>query len=267
MGEETGLGRARELLRRHQEESRQARSFTLLGREWELHPGVFSPDWTPVTELFTSWIPYPHGGSFLEMGSGAGVTAVWAALQGCREVLALDIARAAVDNTLANARRHGVTDRLKALRSDLFTVLAPGKVFDLVFWNSNFVETPAAADNETELHHAFFDPAYEAHRRYLEQAPAHLTPGGRLLLGFSSLGNHRHLRELVEDQGLEMSLLRKEVRQLPVTVEFQLLELRPARGRGWPEIAVDKHRLGAVTPTRLPPAAQRSADPSGGPHV
>ncbi|MFD9905834.1 methyltransferase [Streptomyces sp. NPDC059063] len=236
MSDESALARAGELLRRHQE-TREVRSFTLLDREWELHPDVFSPDWTPVTELFTSWIPYPRGGSFLEMGSGAGVTAVWAALRGCREVLALDISRASVANTRANAALHGVTDRLNALRSDLFTVLAPGKAFDTVFWNSNFVETPEHVGNDTELHHAYFDPAYTAHRRFLEQAPSHLTPDGRLLLGFSSLGNWPHLRKLAEDRGLEIELLRSEVAQLPLTVEFQLLELRPAQGRGWREIA------------------------------
>jgi len=236
MSETTGMDRATELLRMHQEEERQPRSFTLLDREWELHPGVFSPDRTPVTELFTSWIPYPPGGSFLEMGSGAGVTAVWAALKGCREVLALDISRAAVANTRANAERHGVTDRLNVLRSDLFTVLPPNRAFDTVFWNSNFVETPQNARNDTELHHAFFDPGYTAHRRYLQQGPAHLNPGGRLLLGFSSLGNQAHLRELARKRGLETVLLRSEVRHLPVTVEFQLLELLPAHGRDWREI-------------------------------
>ena len=87
--------------------------FRLLDRDWTLLDGVFSPVRTPVTGLFSQWLPYPAGGTFLEMGSGAGVTAVLAALAGCRSVTALDISAAAVENTRRNAERHGVAGRVR----------------------------------------------------------------------------------------------------------------------------------------------------------
>jgi release factor glutamine methyltransferase len=210
-------------LRRHVEDLERPAEFHLLEREWDLLPGVFAPIYTPVTELFTSWLPYPVGGDFLEMGCGAGVTAVMAALAGCRHVTATDISDDAVENTRRNARRHGVEDRLRVARSNLFDEL-PDERFDMIFWNSNFVEPPAEFVNETDLHHAFFDPGYDAHGRFLREAPRHLRDNGRLLLGFSDLGNGELLSRQAAEAGLDVTTVRAE-RHDPV--EFQLLEFRP----------------------------------------
>jgi release factor glutamine methyltransferase len=223
---ERGLDRARGLLRRHVEEVGAPVRFDLLGREWDLLPGVFSPAYTPITELLSAWIPYPVGGSFLEVGSGAGVTAVTAALAGCQRVTALDISQAAVENTRRNVERHGVTDRVRVVRSDLFDALDEADLFDVVFWNSNFVEAPADFRQETELHHAFFDPQYRAHARYVREGPGRLTAGGRLLLGFADVGSADRLRDLCAAAGLEIAVLRSARRDLEISIEFQLLELR-----------------------------------------
>ncbi|MCX5206812.1 methyltransferase [Streptomyces sp. NBC_00237] len=228
--DDAGFARGSDLLRRHQQDDRRAAEFTLLDRTWTLLDGVFSPTYTPVTELFSSWLPYPQGGSFLEMGSGAGVTAVIAAQSGCRSVTALDISAAAVENTRRNIERHEVGDSARVLHSDLFSALEPDERFDLIFWNSNFAEAPDDFVNETDLHHAFFDPRYDAHRRFARDAPGHLAEGGRLLLGFSSIGNSALLASVCAEAGLAVDVLRTE-RRTPdpdTTLEFQLLELRPA---------------------------------------
>ncbi|MFE9317106.1 hypothetical protein ACFYNV_18625 [Streptomyces albidoflavus] len=60
--------------------------------------------------------------------------------------------------------------------SDLFVALGPEDRFDLVYWNSNFAEPPEGVVNETALHHAFFDPGYDAHRRFLREAPGPAEP-------------------------------------------------------------------------------------------
>jgi release factor glutamine methyltransferase len=199
--------------------------FSLLGRAWDLLDGVFAPSFTPVTELFTTWLPYPVGGSFLEMGCGAGVTTVIAAQSGCSDVTALDIAASAVENTRRNVVRHAVADRVRVLRSDLFDALDPGEQFDMIFWNSNFVEMATDFVNHTDLHHAFFDPGYETHRRYLQDAPGYLSAHGRLLLGFADVGNWPLLRALCTEHRLEIDVLHSQRRQLEISIEFQLLEL------------------------------------------
>ncbi|GAA4535619.1 methyltransferase [Amycolatopsis samaneae] len=189
--------------------------------------GVFSPAVTPATRLFTSWLPYPAGGRFLEIGPGAGVTAVTAAVSGCASVTAVDISRAAVENTRRNAELHGVAGIVRARHGDLFEPLEESERFDLIFWNSNFVETAPDAVNETELHHAFYDPGFLAHRRFLAEAPGRLAEGGRLLLGFSDIGSWKSLRRLCSELGLVIDVLRTERLDLDDPVELQLLELRP----------------------------------------
>jgi release factor glutamine methyltransferase len=230
--DDTGFRRGAALMRRHLEDDRRPGEFTLLGRTWELLDGVFSPTYTPVTALFSGWLPYPVGGTFLEVGSGAGVTSVVAAQAGCAAVTALDISSAAVENTRRNAARHGVGDRVRVLHSDLFAALDPDERFDLIYWNSNFAEAPRDFVNATDLHHAFFDPRYDAHRRFVREAPARLTDSGRLLLGFSTIGNTDLLAEICAEAGLTVEVSRSERHRVDAdtVLEFQLLELRRAGG-------------------------------------
>jgi release factor glutamine methyltransferase len=228
--DDIGFDRGSDLLKRHLACDDEPTEFTLMGRTWLLLGGVFNPSYTPVTQLFSEHLPYPPGGSFLEMGCGAGVTAVIAALSGCRTVTALDISPAAVANTKLNAARHGVADTVRVAQSDLFSALAPDERFDMIFWNSNFAEPPDGFVNETDLHHAFFDPGYTAHRRFVREAPGRLTERGRLLLGFCSIGNADRLAQECAEAGLRIELVWSQSRvvEAGTSFEFQILELCPA---------------------------------------
>ncbi len=151
-----------------------------------------------------------------------------AALRGCRSVTALDISVAAVANALANAERHGVADRVRVLRSDMFTGLDADDRYDVIFWNSNYAEASSDFVYETELEHAFFDAGYRSHQAYVNGARAHLNRGGRVFLGFGDLGNRRLLDDLAARAGLAVRLLRHASRTTAgVTMDFQLLELAP----------------------------------------
>ena len=100
------------------------RRFGLLGREWDLFPGVFSPIQSHSTGFFSRAVPQREGGTFLDVGCGSGVMAVEAALAGCREVLAVDLDTVAVDNTRHNARLHGA-GAVSAQVSDCFADIPP----------------------------------------------------------------------------------------------------------------------------------------------
>ncbi|WP_230419332.1 methyltransferase [Catenulispora pinistramenti] len=200
--------------------------FDLLGRTWTLLPGVFAPIHTTTTELFSTWLPFPVGGSFLEIGSGAGVTAVTAALTGCARVTALDISSAAVRNTAANAERHGVADRVRVLRSDLFDALDTDEQYDVIYWNSNVIDAPPEFEYLDELQWAFFDRDYAIHSRFLSQGPKLLTPHGRMFLGFNTLGNKERLRVMADGLGLELTTFRRQAGEVGgIGVELCLLEV------------------------------------------
>jgi release factor glutamine methyltransferase len=200
--------------------------FTLFGREWDLVPEVYAPVYAASTRLFTEWLQYPKGGSMLEIGCGAGVTAVMAALSDCRCVVATDINPAAVENTRLNTVRHGVAGQVRVLASDMYDALDPAEAFDQIFWNSNFVEAPATATYESDLARAFFDPGYACHERYLAGARRHLRPHGRLLLGFAELGNRERLEEIAERHRYRTGTVieKRHTTASGQAVTFQLLE-------------------------------------------
>ncbi|MEU2157189.1 methyltransferase domain-containing protein [Streptomyces sp. NPDC019396] len=180
--------------------------FAMAGREWDLLDGVFAPPFSATTGIALDVLGltgddeprYRPGGSFLEIGTGTGIIAVSAALAGCARVVAADISTAAVRNTALNAVRHGVGDRLRAVHSDLFAALDADERFDTVYWHSNFVLAPPDYRPETQHEIAYVDPGYQAHRRYLSEAPGLLAEGGSALLQFSDRGDVALLHEMAD---------------------------------------------------------------------
>lgn len=197
------------------------------GRSFEVHAGVFPPTHFQSTGIFTRHLPYRRGGSFLEIGCGAGVTSVMAALSGCARVVAADISAAAVRNTQANVLLHGVADRVSARHGDLFDVLQPGERFDQIFWNSNFVFVPEDYVFEKPILQAFCDAGYLAHRRFLHEASQYLTPDGQLLIGFSSLGDERALTDMLAEHDYSSTIVASAYGEGAGAHRYDILRLWP----------------------------------------
>lgn len=213
------------------------RVFTLMGREWDLFDEVFAPVYSPSTTVSLELLGLNdldtegRSGSFLEIGCGTGVIAVTAALAGYERVVAADISPSAVENAVVNAERHGVTDRLQALHSDLFSGLREQERFDTVFWSSNYVMGPESYEYKSVHERAYVDAGYQAHRRFLEQSVHWTTPGGRVLLHFSDRGDLEALYRIADACGRELSVVAsRRVREGEYgedMVEHMLIEIRP----------------------------------------
>ncbi|MEU8887469.1 50S ribosomal protein L11 methyltransferase [Streptomyces sp. NPDC048442] len=210
------------------------RVFSLSGREWDLLDEVFAPVYSPSTRISLEFLgltePNPGAApsSLLEIGCGSGVISVQAALSHCTTV-ATDINPNAVRNTRMNAERHGVTDRVTVLHSDLFDALGEGARFDRIFWSSNYVLAPADYSYGSVHERAYMDAGYRTHRRYLEQAVHHLTATGSALLHFCERGNAAELARIAEECGRELRVLRRRtVLEGADPIEHFLLEVLPA---------------------------------------
>lgn len=203
-------------------------SYECMGRRFIVQEGVFPPTHFQSTGIFTRHLPYVRGGSFLEIGCGAGVTAVTAALEGCARVVASDISEAAVRNTRANAELHEVDAIVSTRHGDLFDVLDEGERFDMIFWNSNFVFVPDEYVFDKEIMHAFCDAGYAAHRRFLRDAHLYLEQDGLLLLGFSSQGDESALTGLLAESGYTYTVLKSMHGQGPDAPRYDILQLLPA---------------------------------------
>jgi release factor glutamine methyltransferase len=208
-------------------EAARACAFECMGRNFVVHEDVFPPTHFQSTGIFTKSLRYASGRSFLEIGCGAGVTAVTAALAGCRPVVASDISEQAVRNARVNAELHGVTNVVSVRHGDLFDVLRDGERFDVIFWNSNFVFVPEDYVYTKEVHRAFFDAGYASHDRFLREAPSYLNPGGQLLLGFSGQGNEQALRQLLAKHRYAAETFSSTLGVGPNAPRYDILRLCP----------------------------------------
>jgi release factor glutamine methyltransferase len=122
----------------------------------------------------------------LDLCTGSGLMAVTAALHGAADVVAVDVSRRSLFSVRLNAALNGV--RVKARRGDLFEAVGDRR-FDVITTNPPYVPSPAA-----DLPQRGPDRAWEAGPdgrvfidRICAEAPAHLQPGGVLLLVQSAI--------------------------------------------------------------------------------
>ncbi|MFE5406270.1 SAM-dependent methyltransferase [Streptomyces sp. NPDC056580] len=187
---------------------RETTTVTFQDLDWVLLPEVYPIErshssvfaWQVLQEL-------EPVDSFLEIGCGPGNNVVLAVKAGlCRRATGADINPNSVESAQLNADRHGVADSVKLLVSDVFDALGEEDKFDLIFWNS----MPDLDVESTELsvfERNFFDPGYEAHRRYFSQARRHLTETGRLMLLFCSNGSIDLLKRTAAEAGFTSEII------------------------------------------------------------
>jgi release factor glutamine methyltransferase len=142
------------------------------------------------------------GGAVLDVCTGSGAIAISAALAGARSVTAVDVSRRAVLSARMGARLNGV--RVEALRGSLFDAV-PGRRFDVIVSNPPYL--PAAGDELPARGRARHTEAGTSGRtlldRLIDAAPAHLSPGGVLLVTHSSVNGEDATLQRMRDTGLE----------------------------------------------------------------
>jgi S-methylmethionine-dependent homocysteine/selenocysteine methylase/predicted nicotinamide N-methyase len=87
----------------------------------------------------------------LDVGCGTGLLSIQLARNGATEVHAIDIAREAVANTLTNAFRNGVADRIRGEVVDLYT-FCPEHRYDLIV--ASLYQMPVDPEQQTSGHRA-----------------------------------------------------------------------------------------------------------------
>jgi release factor glutamine methyltransferase len=189
----------RELVRRRAEGTPVA---YLVGRRefyslsFRVTPDVLIP--RPETEFVVMRLldlakPAEREWTIADVGTGSGVIAVCATkrLPACR-VVALDVSRKALEVATANARDHGVSERIEFVASDLFDNVAPDRTFDFIVSNPPYVAENEVAQlsrdvRDYEPRHALVagPRGTEVIARLIEQSAERLKSGGWLLTEIS----------------------------------------------------------------------------------
>jgi release factor glutamine methyltransferase len=171
-------------------------------------PGVFRPrsdSWMLAAHLREHLRP---GATVLDVCTGSGLLAVTAACHGAGSATAIDVSRRAVVTAGINARLNGA--RVRALRGDLFEPVS-GERFDVIVSNPPYV--PAADDVlPTRGPQRAWDAGTDGRAlldRICDAAPAHLRPGGFVLLVHSSICGVQPTVERLARAGLAVDVLER----------------------------------------------------------
>ncbi len=111
-----------------------------LGRTFAVDPRALIPRGETEGIIEEARRVAPDAAHLADLGTGSGILAVSLALERPRaRVLALDRSPAALALAGANARRHGVADRVRPVASDWLSALGRAARFDLVVANPPYV--------------------------------------------------------------------------------------------------------------------------------
>ncbi len=168
-------------------------------------------------------------GSILEVGCGSGIVSLSAAQANPKNtVLGVDISPSAVKCAEANARANGIANA-NFIISDLFSEIPAGQKFDFILFNPPYLPTSRRERLLSPEENAAYDggaSGLNVFKRFILEAPAHLSDGGKVAVIATSLGN-----------GVEktVALLEKRVGSAQILAEekffFEKLALIEAKKR------------------------------------
>ena len=161
------------------------------GHEFYIDERVLVPR-SPIAEIieaqFAPWIDASRVRRVLDIGTGSGCIAIAAALALPQaNVDAADLSEDALAVTRINIERHGLSSRVRALRSDVFSSLVNQR-YDVIVSNPPYVgdeelaSLPAEYGREPQLGLHGGSDGLDIVRKILREAPEHLEPNGILIV-------------------------------------------------------------------------------------
>jgi HemK-related putative methylase len=165
-------------------------------------PSVFNPKIPRTGEFLSAVIESSLAGRpahVLDMGTGSGVCAVFAARHAAR-VVAVDINPAAARCAAINVVLNGLDGKVDVRQGDLFAPVGDEQ-FDLVVFNPPFLRGAPVDDRDK----AWRSP--DVAERFAHGLRTHLKPGGSALIVLSTFGDARHFLQEFSKHGFAVSVL------------------------------------------------------------
>jgi release factor glutamine methyltransferase len=197
--------------------------------DFEVTPDVLIP--RPETELIVEaaliLLEDKAAPRFADMGTGSGCVAVSLLHELARaRAVAVDTSPAALTVAERNAERHGVSDRLRLVHSDLFSAFDGAEVFDAIVSNPPYVradDLPALQREVQREPQSALDGGPDGLaiiRRLLSDAPNFLRDGGYLIFEIGA-GQAEVVTKLIDARVWELLGLRTDLQAIARTVVLQ----------------------------------------------
>jgi release factor glutamine methyltransferase len=228
-------------------------------------PGVFRP-------ISDTWLlagalrELAPGARVLDVCTGSGALAVTAALAGAQDVTAIDVSRRAALTAAINARLNGVA--VRARRGDLFATLRDQR-YDVIVSNPPYVPDPRGDRLPTRGPERAWDAGRDGRvvlDRLIAEAPAHLRPGGTLLVVHSELCGTGTTLDGLRAAGLDPEVVARHRGPLGPLMRDRADHLRArgvlAPGQTEEEVVVIAGRAQPVGASGAAEASARSTAPS-----
>jgi len=132
-----------------------------------------------------------EGETVLDIGSGSGIQAVFAA-QKAAHVVATDLDYAAVENTKFNVKGHKLEEKIDVRQGDLFSNIRDDEKFDVIIFNIDY-----PYDESTQ-------GLWKVHERFFSEVDKFLKPNGRIYYQAGWIGNIPKIYAMVRNNGLHV---------------------------------------------------------------
>jgi SAM-dependent methyltransferase len=141
-----------------------------------------------ISQLMATVLDVKPGDVVIDVGCGTGVLGIIAAKLGASKVYGVDASPDVVEVASANARAHGVADRMEFFQGDLFSPLGDDVTADVIIGDVSGIPDDLAADSGWFPSKTGGGPrGSELPIRMLQQAKRRLKEGGRLFLPTGTL--------------------------------------------------------------------------------
>jgi tRNA A58 N-methylase Trm61 len=130
-----------------------------------------------------------EGDEVLDIGTGAGIQAIFAA-EKASKVVATDLNQDAVDDTAYNAKFHGLEHIIDARQGDLFGPVKDNEKFDVIIFN---IDYPFNEKNKA---------LWEVHERFFRDVKNYMKPGATIFYQAGWLWNIPKIIDMIESNDL-----------------------------------------------------------------
>lgn len=160
--------------------------------------GVVAP--SPQSVYLLSHWEINEGESVLDLGTGSGVQAIFAA-DYASQVVATDINEQSTSTAALNVKRHQLDHKIDVRQGDLFTPLSRGETFDVILFNIDY-----PFNEKTQY-------LWQVHQRFFDEVGNYLNPNGRIYYQSGLISNIPRIQAMAEKNNLRIISMRMDVSQ------------------------------------------------------